>query len=347
MSKTNLVIMENSFLRSRSYYEDLYDRHTVETCLWWENNFLKDENDGSDHSRAAVRHMMVYFKTGERYINREGTINEWMSKDEERDRIFNDTPIPENNRCVLCQEPMELDDKFLFDEGLTFYFRCKCCSTGAKITSGIRTNIIPWQCPSCKKRLKSKSERKKGHIITRKNCSFCGHNSEDIFDLTPPKPKKKPSKKEKLELAENKLRFCLMDEEGQDYIRAKQNLEEVSKFLKEFNPDEAGKEPAVKIMSTKEAQTTLKKSLKKCGCERIKFSDPDTTRNVIFEFKAIDGKGLNDSELKKEIKKELKDTFNGTNWNLMSEGPNCRLGVVEGRMRGKESSMHSQETVTY
>jgi translation initiation factor IF-1 len=59
---------------------------------------------------------------------------------------------------------------------------------------------------------------------------------------------------------------------------------------------------------------------------------------MIIEFTVQDnktGRGEYDSRI--QLQRIIKKTLENTNWRLMSEGVNYRLGILSGRLRGYEN----------
>src|SRR4029077_10899428 len=55
------------------------------------------------HAEGAARKLWFYFETGERYINKEKTIQEWMEADRKKDEFYESAEAPENIRCLTCR----------------------------------------------------------------------------------------------------------------------------------------------------------------------------------------------------------------------------------------------------
>ena len=78
--------------------------------------------------------------------------------------------------------------------------------------------------------------------------------------------------------------------------------------------------------------------LKKEEYINLDFSKPEIGREIIINFTVQDNKtdrGEYDSRI--QIQRLIKRTLENTNWRLMSEGINYRLGILTGRLRGYEN----------
>lgn len=330
-------------LRHRKSYEERYDRMTVEACRHTEEFIERfaESKEGKKVKKEELNricHFEIYFQTGEYFIKKNETIENWMQRDRKRDEMYQNTPIPEA-KCFLCNKDMELISKMLsmdFDKDrdyMNFSFVCRECKVTSHIKDGKRTDRAAWQCPDCKRRLNTDSKRTKDKIVVKDHCDYCGYHHEDEIDLsTSSKLEKWPSKEEIQKYNEDKFRFCLSDKEGFEYAQAKQNLLDLTKLLEK----EPTQEPKIKRLSIKEVQKILKQILNYQKYENITFSEPDTTRDITFSFKAIDSKDRTSHDVKRTLKKAIRTKLEGTNWSMMSSCIQYRLGVVEAKFKGRE-----------
>lgn len=86
--------------------------------------------------------------------------------------------------------------------------------------------------------------------------------------------------------------------------------------------------------------------LEKAQYMNLEFGSPDIGKDVQVGFTVNDGndarQGLaSEADLKKLIKKTLEDT----NWRLMTDGINYKLGILTGRLRGFENEEDLLELV--
>lgn len=247
--------MTIKYLEDRKHYEDRYDRHTVESARQYENVFdLKDAKKFPKRERLIARNIVLYTFTGERWKNREETIKLWMDKDRTYDEMMENTPAPKGIVCFMCERPMELMDKFGhygFDKEphrIDFYFRCPDCHVGMKIKDGLQERMIPWMCRQCKRKVKSESKKTKTEIRTRDWCEYCGYEKTDVFDLTPSEPEKieKVDPEEERRFREDKVRFCLSDKEGFEYLECVRRMEGIAKVLDEIKGREEERKSRLK-----------------------------------------------------------------------------------------------------
>ena len=316
-------------LKDRSYYEDSYDRNTVDECLRMEGAF--------EGKMSGFAEVALYFIKGDRYVKRSENIEKWMAEDRKRDEMLRTTPFPEA-LCILCEDDMKFVDKSLHysfeppSEDVEFFFQCEPCKVGCTIIGERRKEHIPWQCPKCKKRLESKSVKGKTSIKTKKHCTHCGFKDEYTYDFQVPKPK--PNRNLVKRFNENKLRFWLSEEKGRQYrsgLVARENLERIVKRQAEVKAPK----PKIKMLSAKEVQDSLLKILNELELENGSVSYPDSNKGISLKFKALDPKPRKLSELKKSIKKKSAELLNGTNWKIVMSSFEYELGLLSFRMNGK------------
>lgn len=118
--------MESSRLKNRQYYIDLYDKHTVDICRRIEKSRERgtvvlgtdEDSDEADyaHAEKIATTMSLYFETGERYLNKEKTIQKWMDDDRKRDELYESAQAPEGIRCLTCRNRVTSTFKILWDE---------------------------------------------------------------------------------------------------------------------------------------------------------------------------------------------------------------------------------------
>jgi len=85
-------------LKNHAYYNELYDKFTIEECQDWENkkHELEDLSKLSEKEKKLERikkkylenaffPMIIYFVKGERCAGKSETIRKWMERDEAKD----------------------------------------------------------------------------------------------------------------------------------------------------------------------------------------------------------------------------------------------------------------------
>ena len=99
------------YLNDYSYYEDLYDLHTIEECLNWywrmrkgmeqHREELKTKEPDTDFDKEVHKCCSYLVNTIkiQRYRRKKDTIAEWMEADRVRQEKIDNAEPPEN---VLC-----------------------------------------------------------------------------------------------------------------------------------------------------------------------------------------------------------------------------------------------------
>jgi predicted Zn-ribbon and HTH transcriptional regulator len=119
--------------------------------------------------------------------------------------------------------------------------------------------------------------------------------------------------------------------------------EQLSRLVKSWEEKKKNKElydklAKIKKLSVTKLQKLLVAALKKEGYINLELYKPEIKKDMIIEFTVQDnktGRGEYDSRI--QLQRIIKKTLENTNWRLMSEGVNYRLGILSGRLRGYEN----------
>ncbi|MBI3442866.1 MAG: hypothetical protein HY007_03805 [Candidatus Sungbacteria bacterium] len=152
----------------------------------------------------------------------------------------------------------------------------------------------------------------------------------------------RPEKEDK-DFEKDRARFCLTEEQGKKYIDEKFNLERIGKLVERWKAEEKDKDlyeavAQIKKLTFVQLKNLLSPVLEKAQYMNLEFGNPDISKDVQVGFTVNDGndarQGLaSEADLKKLIKKTLEDT----NWRLMTDGVNYKLGILTGCLRGFEN----------
>lgn len=338
-------------LKERSYYEDRYDRHTVEEGLEYEKMLTKlsipkdVEKAESDRAKILVYNVSMWTFRGQRYLNRNKTIEEWMARDRKMDSIYENTSRPESVICKFCDTEMKLWHEWLnFDYKsnagvMEFHYSCDECHVGKKVINNkVVEDIIPWKCPRCSQRMETNSKRVKKKIICNDNCKFCGYKKVTEVDLSAKKePIVLPNAEQEKQYRIDKDRLCLSDKEGQEYALGMANIKRINELIKETKPVE--KAPA-KVLNLENVKKLLIKELKVCGFIKFKMGRVEVKQGMAVDFSVHDEKNRHSNQARLDLNKSIKEILQDTNWHLMTEGSSGYLGMLKGRLRGIESNSH-------
>ncbi len=352
--------MELKNLKPYQYYSDLYDRHTIEECRRLESRNPElpkdDDNDLSKEKRSAImlaNNLFMYFTKGERYASKEETIRKWMDRDKERDEIFESAKAPENITCLTCGRLMFVESKhFWMDDKdkdrVLFFYDCPLTHMPRRafFSDGEEWKSRPNPCPECGAELEHTPEKKvKNKIISTDKCLKCGFSKESEFELSVTKDKIDPH------FARDRTRFCLSQEEGEKYVDYKYHMKAAIETMKKIEEKEANKESYEKVAKLKklkiiEVEQLLSPSLEAQGYIKLHFQAPEIKKDIIVTFSIHDSKDRKEYDSMNDLKKAIKKTLEGTNWKLMSDGVDYRLGMLSGRLRGYEREEDLLELVS-
>lgn len=341
-------------LQPESYYSDLYDRLTIEECRRLEKRGISEDHAAIETNRSkkdkikkeftvkVIVPTILYFVKGDRYKKKAETIRKWMERDEAKDRKLENATVPTDIICRKCGSEMAAtlknlhSEEFKDEERVMFFFECpnKCKPLRVIFEDGEEYFPKPHLCEKCNAEVKIKDTKRGGVIITTYICKKCGHKGKETLDLNPPKEKIDKN------FEGDRKRFCLSAEEGQKYIEGSAKLEHFSEMMKEIKEKEKISKAIAKIKKLPVAglKKLLTPKLEKEGYGKLEFSKPEIDRDVIIKFTVQDNKeDRQEYDSRSQLKKLLKQTLENTNWRLMSDGINYRLGILTGRLRGYEN----------
>lgn len=347
------------YLKDKKYYEDLYDLSTIEICIDWvklalkkckeDKAFEKFPKEDQIRGKNILIELPLYYEKGERYRNREKTINEWIEKDKIKQDKVDKTKEPDGIFCKECNWAMKLEGKSLHDFSdeplrMLFFFECPNCHKRRGIfDDGTEYKSKPRLCPKCSDELEI-SYKKENEVSTFiEKCKSCDYKLEDKtdFKLYDERQKKREERKEYL-LNKYREECCLSPEKGEEYISSQIKSELYFKHEEERKTKEADprykKAKALKKLKVFDLQKLLKETLEKAKYIELSFDKPEITRDVIIPFSVQESDtSKSDYDSQNNLKKLIKKTLEDTNWRLMSHGISQRLGILSGKLRGYEN----------
>lgn len=355
------------YLKEPQYYEDLYDLHTIETCLDALRIFKKVKEEGfkrkelkydteEEKERAANYACNLHLLGIElnRYKQREEIIKEWVERDRAEQDKYDNTPPPEAI-CDKCNKPMASTSKHLHSNlneplRVLFFYDCKKCKTRkAFYDDGEEFKSTPNLCPQCGSELKTNYEHE-GEVSTWiEKCTKCSYKDVDVTDHG--KWRKEQAEKEKRGkelLAKYRSDFCLSKEKAEEWISTFEEFafaKDVYEYeLQKYDDPVYEKVSNLKKFGVAELEKLLSDKLKNHKYHRLTFDKPEIGQFVVIPFTLQDtDSSRNGQASTKELEKLIKPLLQGTNWRLMSEGVSYRLGYVSGRLKGYERDEDLQE----
>lgn len=359
-------------LKERAYYEDLYDKHTVEWARRgmvhydkfyadFESKLPKDEK--IDRPGNAFLINVFYMETVgndllRRYEEREQSINEWINRDQAKDDQIASARLAEEPECNHCgKQGLRIIDKSLMHRGddykyddpeeVLFMLRCSHCEKNSAFwEDGTAWRVKPTVCPKCESGVTHKTTKTKKAITITYTCKSCKHVFKDKMDLSSKEEKPDP------DFDKDREHFCLHDKEFRDRLfKMRHDFIEMARLGKEFKEREDNKHvyDAVKEMKKpKIAELTplLAPVLEKAGYIEFHLDKPEMGRDVYVGFSCLDSKSdREDYDSRKTLKKLVDKTLSDTNWRLMSDGISYRLGYLNGRVKAYEGEEAMKQLV--
>lgn len=353
--------MAYQHLKERSHYEALYDEHTVERCRWHEEpRPISDAEQeiGEKLSPGQIQwchdfatDWMLFQLAGNRYLQREETIDEWMERDRKRDLMLERAQMP-FIRCPSCERVMECAYKHIgFDiddskrEWVEFFLVCKSCKQGKHVyENGSEIPRKPTLCTKCNREVELSTLKKNGKRYHVETCSHCGHVEEQLSYLD--EKEKVPTEEEIERFEYDKKRFCLTSAQGERYKHWVEGMKRLNaqKEETEANVEFYDKLAEVKKLNIAGLEKLLKTATKKAGYADLHISMPPPDRQIVVNFTVRDTEeNRKEYDSEKTLEKTLEKALEDKNWALMSDGVQYRLGVLTGRIRGYETEGDLQE----
>jgi len=349
------------YLKDKQHYIDRYDLSTIKKChevigvytkAYAES--LEKEKDIKDFSKAEMAKasnwlagQVLFQIKAERYRDKEETIQKWMDEDKVEQEKYDNTPEPRNIRCIDCKHILHSTLKHLnvLDNPLTmmFIFECTLCKKKKWINEdGTERKIEPLLCPKCKAEAEmSTVKESEDQIIWKLTCSKCGFTKTTTDDFKEKRAERKKQEEDNKKLLEqNRKQFC-SDEEGKEaleYVEALKVAKVVyDEELKKYDSFAYQKVSQLKKLSTLDLEKMLNPLFEKEQYLKLSFGNPEIGQHVIVYFTVQDADFLRKEDASIDtLQKILKDTLEGTNWRLMSDGISYRLGYLSGRLKGYE-----------
>ncbi len=310
------------YIKEEEYYGDLYDLMTIKECFrirdYWDKKMKSLNEIEIKIGRMGLEFQLFYVK-GERYRNKRAALQKWMQEDKKRDEKLNSAEAPKGISCVKCQAVMEAVFKDLFEMNcdslrVLFFFECPKCGTRRGVFDDGQEFVS-----------------KEAKLTKAEMDEWAKEDAE----------RKDAIKKDRELLKKFRSDFCLSVEQGEDYIMSSNNLNELSKFLKDSEQKKADpdyqKALELKKLPIVELEKFLKGILEEEKYIKLAFDKPMIDKHVIVPLTVQDADSSRiEYDSVHKLQKLLKKTLETTNWRLMNEGVNYRLGYLSCRLKGYE-----------
>ena len=138
--------------------------------------------------RKVADDLIYHFETGERYVNKEKTIREWMDRDQKRDDFYENTQAPEDIRCLTCRNRMKPTFKQFWTEldkpdRILFMYDCpnQCSPRRSFFDNGDEWRSKPNLCPNCSNHLTLSSNDDAENLLITYSCKKCNYSKTDDY----------------------------------------------------------------------------------------------------------------------------------------------------------------------
>src|SRR3989344_1700114 len=347
------------YLKDRQYYIDRYDLITVRQCLELidvhrvayaktiQDKNLKIPMGDMAHTANLFTNQQLFFAKAARYGKKDETIQRWILEDQIKQEKHDKTPEPQRVRCPDCKKSMHCRLKHLetLEDPLRmmFLFECKSCKKKHWIyEDGSERESTPTLCPKCKAEVDmSVIKEGKDQITWKTTCMSCGFNETTVDDLAKGRAERQKREEEDKKLLEECRREFCSEEKGKEAFEYVESLK-VAKVvyeeeLKKYDSLAFQKVSQVKKLSIIDLEKLLSGLLSKEEFIKLSLGQPQIAQHVIVPFSVQDANAARKKDMSvSDIQKLINDALEGTNWRLMTDGVDYRLGFLSGRLKGYE-----------
>lgn len=144
-------------LKDETYYNELYDKFTIEECKRWDDKkgledlpTIQDKDPKElkikiSFSKNVVIPVALYAIKGERYAKKSETIRQWMERDRALDEKVTNATEPRGIRCLVCSLPMSCISRDLHSDTknkdqVLFMFECSTRDISAVLIGKVAKN---------------------------------------------------------------------------------------------------------------------------------------------------------------------------------------------------------------
>lgn len=345
-------------LKDYKYYEDLYDKITVEVgrreggaLVKARDQFYEKTNIAEDEfNKMEFWWNRIYWWLVEipfllpRWEDKASTIREWMARDRAKDQQVEEARLQAEPECEHCHRPgLRLVDKYLMQrpgsktEQVLFMLACSGCK---KKTAAWQDGSI-WErtktyCPKCNCVMDEEVKENKRSITTTYSCPDCHHSYKSRLDLGTKKAD------EDSDFERDRKIFCLSEERARTMQEYRMKWEAVQNQMDEDKKREAEKDLYDKVASVEQLKIPqlierLRLPIEKAGYIELTFDKPELGGYVTIRFNCMDSNSnREDAKSRKALKKAIDTALMDTNWRLMTTGIEYRLGYLSGKLRAYE-----------
>lgn len=352
---------EFSYLKPKQYYINLYDLRTINDCLYYYQSLYKKLPEARELKTEASKeknetdwlrmiNMVIHSIKTDRFKHKEETISEWMEKDRIRQEKY-DNACPLELYCEDCKVLLSSGLKTMHEDKdgdlkVSHIYTCpKCKNRSAYYDNGDEFVVDPELCVKCGATIdvSIKINKKKDTTTWIHKCSGCGEETKHIDDHKEWEANRQKQKKQDEELL-TKFRndFCFNESDGNEAVLWFERIERINEGIKQQTQKEEDpayqKAKKVHKLKVTELHKRLSDVLTKDNYIDLIFEKPEMDRYVVVPFVVSDSKeGRAEYDSKRQLKKLITNKLSNTNWRLMSDGINYRVGYLTGRLRCYEN----------
>ncbi len=195
-----------TYLKLREYYEDIYDKSTVEQCRFLHHLKLKLTDKDIEDAKLTpeesakmqevkglwidvVQEMAAFFAAAERFNKKEAWIEKMMVEDKTKEHILATAEPPSKAKCRKCSSlDLRIVSKDLWhgskgkDNRVLFMFSCNGCKTKTALyDDGEEWIVEPTRCPLCNSERLTHIKSNEYEVLTLKyTCGRCDNVWEDV-----------------------------------------------------------------------------------------------------------------------------------------------------------------------
>jgi hypothetical protein len=319
------------FRKSDQYYEDEYDRLTIELMKQrlkeWEDKLQLITEEASFNKQLIIADIDIN-EFGTHFAqNKRENIQQLIANDELKDRLVAGTPVPPPPYCTVCDNYMKFFDYDFIDDKPAIHFIFSC-GNGTKHNAILEANgstlaIQEKYCPYCNGAIKTKVKRAKYKITATDSCTACTWSSSTELDTKPKQQQLLPIPDE-----ERKI-YCTDFKNRRGFLHDLQKLAALSDHI-EIKHDLS----KIQLLKVAELDKRLSEALQRNQFSKLQFEPPKVTGFITIRFSVLDTSERTAQQSTKALKRIISGALSLTNWRLMTTEITYRLGYLTGQLKG-------------
>ncbi|HEY4196060.1 MAG TPA: hypothetical protein VGM63_11025 [Mucilaginibacter sp.] len=320
------------FRKSDQYYEDEYDRLTIELMKQrvneWEER-LRPITDEALLSKQLMVAELDISEFGTHFAqNKRENIRRRVAGDEQKDRLVAKYPLPPPPYCSQCDTDMGFFDYDFIDntDAIQFIFSC---GNGTKHNtildvSGRPIDVLERYCPYCNGTIKTKVKRAKHKITITDSCTVCTWLDCTDFDIN------LKEQKRLLPISESDRKtYCTDFKNKRGFLHDLKKLADLSDHI-EIKHDLS----KIQMLKVADLEKRLSEALQRNQFTKLQFEPPKITSFITIRFSTLDTSDKTPQQSIKSLKRIVSGTLALTNWGLMTTEITYRLGYLTGQLKG-------------